>query len=601
MAKKNKRKIIFIFFLLCFAFYLFVQCAKDDAFSKEQLNEMITANVDHGTSVIYTLPINLNKYNLLPLTKGVPIDTAYSIRVDSLLDYEGKRVMLFDSGWSYCQVPFKSNKIGIYAAIAPKLGEYKDSLVTIKCYYLLVESLKEPIRNEYSVTMIPTYTYHKNNPNYDFIDKPSFSGYILYSLKNGTFVRGEVYEGGALMDITLRAKTDTSANTKSYEEDWWNGISGPHFSLDAITVTPAVSMKDLQRWMDSNYKPNYNIEIQPQVDYVVDYGSGGGSGSDKKTRSAEMQYTVTCVIDNCASKSTDKVSITKGSVFTRTLPNDEGNCLFVAWIGSDSEVSSSNRTISFKVTKDVTVTAKYTSPTKNSACYKLMEFLGKEGRLQMIDTLIKLYTAEKEYAILIDNRGKITSVEGISGKVKLGNVFTHGTQYVCISHSHNSEYICTPSAEDIAFFILNRSLFVSQESAVFDIIGGNDNKDLFFLFALHIANEKRVTELYIDYLKNKNKYPSLEEFMENRIWEKIERKKLQYKLNRGNIFLQLTKEEELSIISPILKEIGLSYSLIDITRNSVNCLNFRWNKNNPGTSSNINKESINCFTQLYNK
>ncbi len=602
MAKKYRRLILLYSLLLCSGLYLFVQCVKDDSFSGAQIEqarqaeELIAENVNHGSSGIFTLPVNLHKYNRNPQTKGAQTDTTYNIVVDSLIDHTKGRTQLFDNGWMYYQVPFKSNEVGIYAAITPKSGKFTDSLVTIKCFYLLVDNYIEPQPMRYSVTMIPTHSYHKQNPDYDFLDKPSFSGYILYSLIDGTFVRSEAYKDGVIRDVTLKLKFETATQTKARDGGSGDGSSDSEDD-DIVVYGGALDGKDQRCLADKNSSGGYNQNFVIEFDRKdLDFANGHGGGGNPDTRSTETQHTVTCVIDLCSGKKVNSASYSKGSKFSYTAPEGSDTCKFICWVG---ESSVSSRKIEFTVTQDVTVTAKYTSPTKNSACYKLMEFLGIDGRMQMINGLIKIYDKKNEFAFIVDNKGNVSTITGVDGEVDLTKLNLY-KRYCCISHSHNKEHICVPSFKDIAFLICHVDLFKSPESAVFDILGGNTELDEFFLFSLQVVNLKKVLAPLEDFTKLKNNpYKSYLEYMQDRLFREIERAMAWYRIRNGK--MDIPENDKLSILSPILKKYGLAYNLIDIKRQPDNNLQINWNENDPTVSSKIKKESKNCFTQILNK
>lgn len=189
-----------------------------ESFAKEE------HRLDPDFSIAGNLPVDLAKYNRLLQDKpSSPEPEVFSLCLDSLVDYsQCKHVFFEKSGWAYNQYSFKSNKAGLYGALLIDHRNYLDSLVSIKCFYLEVSRQKTRQKSEYVVSLVPTKAYADRHPDFDFLDKPGFSGVILYSSKEGKLQKVETVINGLILGSGLldRDKETPSelpqATSKSY-------------------------------------------------------------------------------------------------------------------------------------------------------------------------------------------------------------------------------------------------------------------------------------------------------------------------------------------------------------------------------------------------
>lgn len=168
--------------------------------------------------------------------------------------------MIFsEDGYVYTQVPFKSNEEGIYGVCAPKGAKnIKDSIVRIKCFYILLENYKKGERYEYLVTMIPSKQVETQGKDYDFLSKPNFTGLVIYSSLEGEYIREEIYENGAIFGgKMLKPGTDNKECTKSGKGD---GSPQNPFVLNTVVCTAHYDRRSgddiLRDWMDGNLSSN---------------------------------------------------------------------------------------------------------------------------------------------------------------------------------------------------------------------------------------------------------------------------------------------------------------------------------------------------------
>ena len=105
-----------LFFLSLVLFFFIQSCTKEDNVDFSFLSKTKRA-IDKriGSNGIYTIPVNLLKYNNRLSTKSSSVDTSYYFCLDSMIDQSLVRQVYFEkSGWLYNQIPFKSNVDGIY-------------------------------------------------------------------------------------------------------------------------------------------------------------------------------------------------------------------------------------------------------------------------------------------------------------------------------------------------------------------------------------------------------------------------------------------------------------------------------------------------------
>lgn len=207
----------FLILACCISFiFSTVSCIKEEEKILPEDKTYTTVAAD-----ILRLPVNLSAYNLLtpnpglwPQTKS-EYDTTSALPVDSLINWNKALQISSEDGIVYTQIPFLLNESPTYAAIASSRELLQDSIARIKCFYIIFEDCFRNYRQEYIVTMIPTPDQLNKRPDYDFLNKPNFSGAIIYADSTGTYVENKIYQNGLILEAELLAK-DSCSTEKFY-------------------------------------------------------------------------------------------------------------------------------------------------------------------------------------------------------------------------------------------------------------------------------------------------------------------------------------------------------------------------------------------------
>ena len=469
----HRKRNYYIVLLITIVFL--TNCSKEDKVDMKERHSASFHTSDITNSLI-KLPVNLSKYNVNAKVKtksGVAPDTSFAICIDSIVDYTKIRQVYFEeSKWIYCQYPLKSNETGIYAAVGAEHKHISDSLVKTKSFFLQVGNSNPGRLSEYIVTMIPTKKHSESFPDFDYLDKPSFSGVILYSDKAGVLLRTEYLQNGIIKRCALKENTTaltqglktksfhycSKCGTATHEADGICIVCKP-LNLNSIVITG--DGDNIDWW---NY---IRVILQDALDNE-DYTEDGGGGNDnkqyggRKIEDADTKVLITCNAGGCYNAPLTSYPVTKGSDFSYTAPmrSENKSCWFKQWKGDFSlqKASVNGRLIQISsVTSPQTFTAEYVS---NTDCSKIAELLQDERIGKVLYALLsalkkhpKSFIGETEYASVWYNTKKTEPkiIRGTKGNVQLPikriNGQTPPHQVVQFSHYHPTG-ILRPSIRD---------------------------------------------------------------------------------------------------------------------------------------------------------
>jgi len=489
--------IIFILF--------FHGCTKDDKVDTTLLSEKIKVVDKHsGSNGIYTLPINLSRYNRHNVsTKSNPADTSYYFCLDSLIDQNNPRQVYFEkSGWNYCQIPFKYNEKGVLAAVGAKPENIKDSLVSIKSFFLQVNNIVSGEGSEYIVTLLPTKHYSTINPSYDFLDKPSFSGVILYSDLSGHLLRTEYLHNGEIRQCSLFSHSEVETKLPKTKSTIYVcsrcgcqtlETDGICIACKELELNSIVILADGTNW--DNYISMCLYNLAQELGYIApDLGGGGGgssSGGGGNIEDTDTKVSVVCRGTGCFNALLTIGFYTKGSFFSYSAPlrGSVNSCWFKEWTYDNitsNHISVTQQIIRINsVQENQTLNATYST---NSIC-DTIAVLMQDGKLKtVIDTLVHMISVQNKffsnsakelYAVLYnDFRGYQTGIgTKYNTRVPLASSPQTGVvahQLVHHSHYHTSRNV-GPSIKDLAslcmFFLYDCA---NVNTSTFSILTNND-------------------------------------------------------------------------------------------------------------------------------
>ncbi|MDD4420055.1 MAG: hypothetical protein PHW85_00460 [Bacteroidales bacterium] len=449
---------------------LLSSCAKDYYRASGEDNKA------YGSDGVFTLPVNLNRYNLLSTGRGTKTsssDTTYYINVDSLINWHKCREMIFaGDGYVYTQVPFKSNEEGIYGLCAPTGAKnMKDSVARIKCFYILLENYKKGERYEYLVTMIPAKQMETQGRDYDFLSKPNFTGLVIYSSLKGEYIREEIYKNGIVYNGKLWSAEENKNAGKTKDDD--DVVNGGTLKAAICTADKVSGNKELRDWMNANRGLTYNYVTKNTVTEEGKKPGGGGDGT--QTPTPKMQYTIIVQNAGCNHEIQKQITVTKGDTIHITAAKSYGDtCLFFSWESSSGTCGTDPTYTINNVSSNVTLTARYAS---SGDCYKISQILNNETLRRAINILMGM-SQDIEHGFYIQD-GNVFFYNGGYDYVRSGNI----SGYIEAKFHDQTEGILFPSDKDFAMYCLMlRDHSNNWNSFVYGITNFSD------LFTFSISN-----------------------------------------------------------------------------------------------------------------
>ncbi|MBO4692115.1 MAG: hypothetical protein J5604_05000 [Bacteroidales bacterium] len=538
------------------------------------------------------LPIDLLKYNQNAKTKS----SGYSFQefnIDSLIYYEGVKQKYYeDCKWVYTEFPLRING-NLYASLTnkTKIG-VEDSLVSIKCYLINADNIDQGNHYEYFATIIPTKRYSDSHTLFSFLEKPNFCGVILYSNPDGSFIRSEYYDKGQILFTTL--KPADSPNTKSFTKSNDDNYYWDLGYLNSITVFPNsssnCSLEDFRQFI-SEYLEQFRVislEMVPEMNYI-EGNEGGGSPAHNNETYCIINYR----INQCNNSATVSRYVEKGNDFAVDAPLGSYSCMFMCWVSSPNTYSTNSNVVMIENVQEneITLEAKYTSPTHNPECYELMQTLAQSGRLLLLGCVFDNFSSLYEYICTFDGDSIYTN----NGSNNYSQVtIPDSTSVKSISHTHNHGFFPFPSGTD--FIQICKSLIDNNYYPFFtyDIttsLGGGSFRTMM------ISVENRA--LFIQKIMNK----SLEEL------ELKYTKKFQDLLVYNHHYYenpQIHAEDYYNVLLSFLQEFGLTLDIADSVLDQ-NIHKLYWSEYDPkrgshfiaNTSYDMNTLK-NCFTTFSN-
>jgi hypothetical protein len=446
--------------LLC----LLSSCAKDYYKSSQEDNKA------YGSNGVFTLPVNLNKYNFLSTgggTKASSSDTTYYINVDSLINWHKCREMIFaGDGYVYTQVPFKSNDEGMYGLCAPTGAKnMKDSIAKIKCYYILLENYKKGERYEYLVTMIPAKQMETQGRDYDFLSKPNFTGLVIYSSLKGEYIREEIYKNGVVYNGKLWS-VEEYRNVRKTKDVVVNGGV-----LDATIVTADREGKfsgnnKLQDWINANRGLTYNFITKNTVTEDDKHPSGGGSRA--QTPTPHSKYYVAYSYSSCSGIGSGGDSVSRGTTWISHHPADDKgeDCKFLYWSGGVKDKYSRIAIIP-EVNSDYALQAVYISRKDDPNCFIISYLFGNGGMKNSLDSvLVTTKKSNLENVYLSGDTWKVSFRSHTSNKV----IFDKNSKFTARCHSHPDYNVILSAADFYSLYNMISNHSVDKYSFSYIIV-----------------------------------------------------------------------------------------------------------------------------------
>lgn len=354
----------YILFVLVSAL-LVLSCQK--RIEEEQFKE---STVEMNLSSVFVpesrLPLfaNISDYNLLdnkPDTKVVEKIFA----LDELLDKKRAKTIELKQQ-VFTQIPFLNNDNCFLASIQEESNPDISQATAVKKYY--IEMTCPSGTYQYVVTLITSARYADGHRCFDFLNRPNYTGAILYSKLDGRLFLARTYLEGKIMGAKLLFKSDAISNneldvqyinlfknvhrTKSDEEDggWID---------ESICIGHRSGGVDTTDWNYDDWQDDYIDTDDTTTDNDGGDGGGGGNGDGNNwSWPPECEYTVSlsCNVPDMVGMD-GSGSYTSGTIafIGYHLTHFVYDCAFQYWTGAFQEEKSA--VFLYPVTQDVVSTA----------------------------------------------------------------------------------------------------------------------------------------------------------------------------------------------------------------------------------------------------
>lgn len=181
--------------------------------SDSQREKDFSVSVPQSRIALYA---NLSCYDLAANnkveTKSVEGDSQVSL--GSLLNFN-EEIHYEDGGIRYNLIPFLSNaERGVLSFLYDSDSEIdEEHAASVRKYY--IQAQRGDKQRSFIVTMITQNEYETRFPDYDYINKPNYSGLILFSTVAGTIITVRSYSNGRILGAKLLSTESHSLDSLS--------------------------------------------------------------------------------------------------------------------------------------------------------------------------------------------------------------------------------------------------------------------------------------------------------------------------------------------------------------------------------------------------
>ena len=193
--------IIVVFLLSC-------QTLKEDPFSQE---ECVDLNVQVPLARL-PLYADISAYSILPKQMGSKASPDCVI-LKSLVDLNSVKISQWKENITFIQIPFLQNEVDILASITSSIEPELDKITRIKKF--LVTKNTSGKKYSFVVTLVTENEYYKNHPDLDFLDRPNYTGAILFSSLEGELLMIRAYRNGLICPASVLNETESTKQLDS--------------------------------------------------------------------------------------------------------------------------------------------------------------------------------------------------------------------------------------------------------------------------------------------------------------------------------------------------------------------------------------------------
>lgn len=146
-------------------------------------------------------------------TKSAYEDTPVSL--GSLLDLNAEKCYV-NGGIQYSQIPFSDNAEGEWSSyLYDNEIEYGENGVSSSIRKFYVQTQRGDTKKSFIVTMITHNEYEIRFPDYDYVNKPNYSGLILFSSVTGELITIRSYSNGQILGAKLLSPENLPSDSLS--------------------------------------------------------------------------------------------------------------------------------------------------------------------------------------------------------------------------------------------------------------------------------------------------------------------------------------------------------------------------------------------------
>lgn len=231
---------------------------------------------------------DLSAYNRIPDSRTRANDMMLSL--ESLLNRD-ETIELQFNGTVFRQTPFLQNKDDVFASISDNLDETGEFAVIIKKY--LVETFEPEADSVIAqvTTVIAEKSYADTHPDYDFLDRPDFSGFILYSTITGALIGARHYHNGQIAAAQIYPTSDVRGDEGGLTMTQYAQASQTR-SDDLEWLTASICIDYGYNWLFPSYCIDDYIRQNGSNNNQNPSGTGGGAGNRDQSKDEDPDPTI---------------------------------------------------------------------------------------------------------------------------------------------------------------------------------------------------------------------------------------------------------------------------------------------------------------------
>jgi hypothetical protein len=197
-----------------------------------------------------------------------------TVTLESLLDLSSMETSSWKEDISFTQIPFIQNEETNYVAILSQ-DETVDKATRVKKFLIIKDTAGR--RYSFVVTLVADWEYYKYHEDFDFLNRPNFTGIALFSSIEGKLLMMRAYKGGLICPATAIKPEDTTL-TDSTQTEGYIAVYDKSLSTktDGEWITPSYCTAFRYLWLTPSYCIEHAIYFDGTAWHVGMNNAGGG-------------------------------------------------------------------------------------------------------------------------------------------------------------------------------------------------------------------------------------------------------------------------------------------------------------------------------------